>query len=98
MPIRNGLFVDWKRTIKLKDLLTDDETDAGVQAAAIEVHSRLEDWRKEHYPDDFDLEEISDEFHSVWYCDDDPGDRLAWFNSVLWNFYDWADDNLVWVE
>lgn len=90
----------WHATLHLKDILSDDVSYEGVRAAARAMHERLEAARVKEplVQDRFDpdeLEQVSDEFHTIGFVDAEPD--LHYFNSVMASLYDWADRVRVWV-
>jgi len=84
MPIRNGKFVDWKHTLKIKHLLGDSALDEAAQRAAKEIASVIK--TKSFMEDWLYLNEIGDAADS-----DD-------LNAMLADLYDYCDANLIWVE
>ncbi len=75
----------WKRTVKIKHLLTDEETPEAIKKAADGIISRLPDAPTAK------LEKARD------MADSDPETALLVFNDGLSRVYDWADANRVWL-
>ena len=90
---------EWKRTIELKQFLSGRTDPATQREAAQRIHEALEADRLRRCPDDEDVEQISDEFHTITIASDsDLDDGCArWFNSLLESLYDWADTERVWI-
>lgn len=75
----------WKQTVKLKHLLTEEETPEAVGAAMNAVAAAL----TEAFHPDSELQELIDEMS----CCNDLDDA----NNLLDSLYDWADNNRVWI-
>lgn len=90
----------WDHRLELKDLLTEDDSHDAVVVAAKEMHERLEKFRIEYYPNDDDLAQISDEFHTIAFIDGPAGSADAIkFDHIMDYLYDWCDqDKRVWVD
>lgn len=90
----------WKHRLQLKDLLTEEYDSAAVEAAAKGMYERLETFRLANYPQDEEIEQLSDEFHTIAYIDGPAGVAdVEEFNRILNFLYDWADtDRRLWVE
>ena len=96
-------MANWRKKIKLKDLLEEDESDEAVREVARQFVERLK--RQSEYPDDFGFELIVQEFDDMSHCSstgtDVYGGRFTlcdWFNKVLNDLYDWADYERVWID
>ena len=81
----------WRKTVNIKDLLTDDESPEEVVRIAGELTSRLE---KAFPHPDYDLEDIIEEFKDIEVTDKRP---VVLFNDTLSRLYDWADAERVWL-
>jgi len=90
----------WRHKLRLKDLLGEDTSSEATMVAAKGMHERLEAFRFAFYPDDDDLDAISDEFHTIGFVDGPAGVASAdEFNGVLHMLYDWADaDRRLWID
>lgn len=90
----------WQHRLQLKDLLGEEIDSKAVELAATGMHERLEKFRLEHYPKDDELEQISDEFHTIAFIDGPAGAAdVAEFNSVMNYLYDWADTGRrLWID
>jgi hypothetical protein len=101
----------WNCTFEVKDLLSEDDSPAEVRRVALVIHERMEKEKARvqrailagerlvHNPDAMRrYADVSDEFHSVAVvtADMDGGD-VDWFNGVMDELYDWADDFRVWI-
>lgn len=92
----------WKRSIKLKDLLSDDGSTENVRRVAAEMATRLKRLRDydEDGIDDFSstVEELAD----IATCKDSDYSLeftpLMHFNACLEAIYDWADAERVWIS
>lgn len=85
------LRTKWQHTLKLKDLLTNDDSDETAVNVARETKIRVQNFAKSRgFEQDDALEEITYWFDDVATCND--------FNGVLNELYDWADDNRVWID
>lgn len=86
----------WATTIKIKQLLTDDESPETAQRTAQAIAAIL---RKESQgiflplligaDAAFELESIADDMEAAQTCDE--------VNDTLDTLYDWANDNRVWI-
>ncbi len=76
----------WKQTIKIKDLLSDDDDAATIKHAADELVSRL--------PASAPTARI---VKAKELADADAETALLVFNDGLNRIYDWADANRVWL-
>lgn len=90
----------WKHRLKLKDLLGEDTSPQATEEAAKAMHERLEAFRSEHFPNDDEIEQISDEFHTIAFIDGPKGEADAdYFNAVMNSLYDWADaGSRLWID
>lgn len=86
---RRRIVANWKHRLPVKDLLTEDDSPEATKIAATLLHTMLEEFRLAHYPEDDDIEVISDQFHTLAYVDEQPSCRE--FNLILSELYDWAD-------
>jgi hypothetical protein len=84
-------MANWTHTLPIKHLITEDDSPENVKFVSKELHRLLEEFRLKEYPDDEELEQISDEFHTLGYVEEQPTGR--WFNNVLGELYDWGDDD-----
>ena len=95
-------MANWRKTIVLKDLLGEEDSDEVVREAATAVYERLK--QEPEYQEDSEFEAITDEFHELSYSPAghiNPNDRYTlcrWFNDVLNDLYDWADSERIWIE
>lgn len=100
-PPRGAIHRGWRCELKVKDLLDDQTGSPAVAAAARTLHERLEKFRAEafggRWAKDDEIEQISDEFHTIGFVDGDAAADCDHFNAVLNGLYDWADDERVWV-
>jgi hypothetical protein len=76
----------WKQRVKIKDLLTEEETPEAIKRAADGIIQRLP-WAPTNR-----LAKARD------MADADPETALLVFNDGLNRVYDWADANRVWLE
>jgi hypothetical protein len=84
---------EWRMKIRLKDLLTEDDSDEYAQRAAKEVAKRLRASAIKSMVgvDQYDFDDMADEFeYGVETCDD--------FNGVLDLMYNFADEHRIWIE
>lgn len=86
----------WRKTVNIKDLLSDDSSSEEAERVAGILADRLASQLAAELENDNYLEEIVDELREVA---GGAGGRFAnpAFNSILSNLYDWADDNRVWL-
>lgn len=77
--------MSWRKTVKIKDLLTDEETPEAIKAAADGIIQRLPGAPTSKLAKARDM------------ADDDPETALLVFNDGLNRVYDWADANRVWL-
>lgn len=98
---------DWRKTIRIKQFLSEDGSDGNVRKVAGEIAAVLKAQR-EYTPFDSEARDFNDEFSDIVdelagiAADDcsayDSGwTRCSHFNSVLVGLYDWADANRVWI-
>lgn len=81
-------FRSWKRKIKIKHLLSKDDSDENAQRVAKEIYNILS---KQKYMEDENLwEEV------VWAFDD--AHTCESLNDALDSLYDYADDYRIWIE
>jgi hypothetical protein len=92
----------WRVRWALKDLLVEEEDSATVARVARTMHERLEKLRVEswdgRWKDDEEIEQISDEFHTIGFVDGDESADVGHFNLVLDGLYDWADAERVLIS
>lgn len=81
----------WKRTVNIKDLLTDDDSPPECERVAKAIARRLRTAFPE--PRD-DLEDIVCDFENI--SADDKRPELL-INGSLDDLYDWADAERVWL-
>jgi hypothetical protein len=79
----------WRKTVKIKDLLTDDETPEAIKAAATGIRKRLPG-----APDAL-LRKMS---KARDMADADPETALLVFNDALSGIYSWADAERIWLS
>lgn len=88
MPYRNGKLVNWKLKIKeLRPLLTDDNTDKNAIKVGKEFFKILSSVK---YRKDFQNFDRLEEFNEVM--------DLEEFNDILNSFWDYCDENLIWID
>lgn len=90
----------WLTTVNIKDLLSEDDSEEAVIAAATGIVERLQPLTDPalggSLVDSIDastLSEILDSFRDLAERNPDVDE----FNWVLAGLYDWADDNRVWL-
>lgn len=83
MPIRDGIYTEWQRKVKIKHLLTRDETPDAVRKSMNAIYAVL---RSTLAFKDFDMLDFFRE------CDD-----LEEANGLLDLMYDYANENLIWI-
>jgi uncharacterized protein (DUF1786 family) len=92
----------WRTSFHVKDLLGDEDSPAVTAMAARTLHERLEKYRIEAFngmwAEDDEIEQISDEFHTIGFVDGDENADAGHFNVVLDGLYDWADDQRVLIR
>lgn len=90
----------WRHTLRLKDLLGEEDDSEATAEAAKGMHERLEAFRLRYYQGDDEIAEISDEFHTIAFIDGPAGVAdVDHFNTVMNGLYDWADTGRkLWVE
>lgn len=76
----------WKRTVKIKDLLTDEKTPEAIKNAAEGIIQRLPSAPTTKLAKARDM------------ADADPETALLVFNDGLSRVYDWADANRIWLD
>jgi len=91
-------MTNWKHTVDFKPFWNNDKIDIKAKAdfAAKEL-KRLQ----RHFLEDLDLELIIEDFESVS-GDGEPPETSEFtitedFDARMYELYDWADSNLVWV-
>lgn len=86
----------WRKTIKLKDLLSEDDSPENVRRVAAKVTARL---KREPEYDPFGDDVFSDvvERMNDIAKSDMAGCGCDRFNDVLADLYDWADAERVWI-
>ena len=78
------LFKKWDRTVKFRELLSDDTNDLRAQRVGLEISRRVDIAIPEDDKlRDDDLTEIIERFQEVVNCDD--------LNDCLEDLYDWGD-------
>ena len=91
----------WRKTIHLKDLLSDDDSPANVRRVAAEMARRLKKQRgyTEGGFDDFSV--LVEEMDGIAKSTPDDYNEglsiLEHFNSCMAALYDWADAERVWI-
>lgn len=85
-------MANWRMKFQLKDLLDDNDDDENAQQIGKEVAQRLKTSKIKSLSgvDEFDVDDFADEFENVETCEQ--------FNWALDRFYDFADEQLIWVE
>ena len=76
----------WQRTVKIRDLLTDEETPEAIKKAADGIIERLPNAPTSRLKKARDMAEA------------DPETALLVFNDGLNRVYDWADEHRVWLS
>ena len=106
-------MTNWVATIKIKDLLSDNDDQARAVTVGKDIATRIEFFAKKHpvLTDNYPLDDVVLGLQSVntvteWesLCDDDP--ETPWdelppiteLNNSLNELYDWCDANFVWVD
>ena len=84
-------MANWRRTVNIKDLLTDDDSPAECKRVAQAMAARLRGKFSE--PGD-ELLDIIESFEGLEATDNRP---LAVLNDILDNLYDWADAERIWL-
>lgn len=95
----------WDHTIRIKDLLDDDNLNAEqIEARGKQVADRIragtpKKWREMGDDFDFELDEMLAAFDSIKLIEEDETeeDLLTEFNGWLDQLYDWADGRRVWI-
>jgi hypothetical protein len=89
----------WRKTIRIKQFLSDDGSDANAREVAGRVADVLKRQREYTTLDrrDFDDEysDLADEFSDLAASNDGTCED---FNALLMYLYDWADANRVWID
>lgn len=96
----------WDRTIRIKDLLSDDASEESAARIAREIAARLKRqlpaaWVETGEEVDVALMEVIDGMASLTadsYADDDSYSAVEDLNNMLAELYDWADRCRVWVS
>lgn len=83
----------WKHTVNFKWFW--DVDDYTIDEKAKHAASELEKLLK-HYEGDDTLEEIISDFKDI--SSDDVPAKIHDFDSIMYNLYDWADSEKVWVK
>lgn len=83
---------EWKHWIDVKAHIKDEDSAQKVSAGVLQEIERLQ--VKKVFKEDAELQLIADDFE---YLSDDPDATDDQFNKVLERFYDWADENDVWM-
>lgn len=94
-----GIGKGWRTAWNLKDQISEDDSPAATASAARIIHQRLEKYRMKswngRWAEDDEIEQISDEFHTIGFVDGDEDADAGHFNVVLNGLYDWADEERV---
>lgn len=77
----------WRKTINIKDAMSDDVSASGIKKAADTIMGRLSGSGAPYAK----LEKARD------MAGHDPETALLVFNDGMDRLYDWADDNSVWL-
>ena len=84
----------------IKSLLTEEQDSAAVARVACAL--QLERLRLRscggRWADDAEVEQVSDEFHTIGFVDGAENADLDYFNRVLDGLYDWADAERVLIS
>jgi hypothetical protein len=83
----------WRKTIRIKQFLSDDGSDENARKVAGRV-ARVLMREPEYGHGDWDLVYIADEM--LLLAESNNG-TCADFNEILAGLYDWADANRVWI-
>lgn len=98
---RESAVRGWKRTVKLKDLLSDDDSAANARRIAGLMAARLKrlPYYEEGGIDDFSstVEEFEGIATSTAEDYDEDWTVLRHFNACMSALYDWADAERVWI-
>jgi hypothetical protein len=88
----------WRKTIRLKHLLGDDDSPENARKVAGQVAAILKRQREYVPPEtrefDDEFSEIADELGEL---SETLDGGCADFNAILSVLYDWADDERVWI-
>jgi hypothetical protein len=88
----------WRKTIHLKQFLSDDDSDSNAREAAAKIGAVLKrqpEYREGEF-DDFSV--IADEMADIEHDPHDDGYRVVTHvNDCLAALYDWADAERVWI-
>jgi hypothetical protein len=88
MPYRTGKIVKWNvKVTGLRQLLTDDDSKENAVKVGKEFYKTLTSSIYKRYFKEFDRIE---EFNEV--------SDLEEFNDILESFWDYCDENLIWVD
>lgn len=85
-------MAEWKHHLRLGDVWRDEEMTLPTRGQVIVDRIRSQPFYKS-VPDGDDLPQIVEELEDAAAEDD-----VRWFDLVWSAFYDWADDNRVWVD
>lgn len=83
----------WRKTIRLKHILSDDGSDENARKVAGQV-ARVLMREPEYEFGDWDFVYIADE---MLLLSESSDGTCADFNEILAGLYDWADDARVWI-
>lgn len=88
MPYRNGKAVNWEVKVRgIKELLTDDNSNENAIKVGEKIYDILTSQRYAKYFEEFDY---LNDFICI--------DYVYQLNGVLSLLYDYADENLIWIE
>ena len=101
LPSHSSATRRWKRTVQLKDLLSEDGAAANTRRIAGQVAARL---KRLPYYEEGGIDDFSstvEEFEGIAESTDDDYE-LDWrpvdhFNACMSALYDWADAERVWI-
>ena len=88
----------WKYEIAIRDLLGEDSSDAAVITASKGIAARLRKFVQDKKVLRIDLEEFAEWFDDMADSTEKLEADCDDFNDLLGCFYDWCDDNCLWVK
>ena len=83
----------WRKTIRIKQFLSEDSSSENARKVAGQVAHVLEAHRE--YPADDEFRDIAGQFDDLSRSTDGTCED---FNLLLADLYDWADANRVWID
>lgn len=97
-------MTEWRKTVVLKDLLSEDSSDEITRVTAKAMATRLKKLSEyDKCTGDYELELLVNEFEDIAKAEtinEIYGGRFTlcdWFNKVLSSLYDWADRERIWI-